>query len=138
MKITEKELIEKSKIDGYYVLSSNLISNKYYNLKDLYCRNHDLVLNYFEERIKSINFDTIVSIELGGALIASGLAERLNKPLAIYRKNEPSIGQPIGKCLIIDDVSTTGNSINKLIKWIKDCNAEIFDIIIGIDRRKLK
>ena len=136
MNITEQELMEKSGVKGYYILSSKQITSKYYNLKDLYCREHNLVLDYFVERIAN-ELDTVVSIELGGALIAVGLSERLNKGLAIYRKDKPNIGKPFGKCLIVEDVSTTGNSINILKKWIDDISdTEISQIIIGIDRRR--
>ena len=135
MKYNENELKEKSSIEGYYVLSSKQITNKYYDVKSLYCKNHNLVLDYFVERINSTEIDCIVSIELGGALIAVGLSERLNKSVAIFRKEKPSIGRPVGKCLIVDDVSTSGNSINIIKKWVEDCDAEISQVIVGIDRR---
>lgn len=135
MKYNKDELKEKSGIEGYYVLSSKHITNKYYDVKSLYCRDHNLVLDYFEERINN-EIDCIVSIELGGALIAVGLSERLNKSVAIFRKEKPSIGRPIGKCLVIDDVSSTGNSLNIIKKWVQDCGAEVSQIIVGIDRRK--
>ena len=135
MKYQENELKEKSAIEGYYVLSSKKVTNKYFDLKSLYCKDHNLVLDYFVERINN-SIDCIVSIELGGALIAVGLSERLNKPVAIFRKERPSIGRPIGKCLVVDDVSTSGNSLNIVQKWVQDCGAEISQIIVGIDRRK--
>ena len=136
MNVTEQELMEKCGVEGYFILSSKQMTSKYYNVKDLYCKEHNLVLDYFVERIDN-DFDTVVSIELGGALIATGLSERLNKALAIYRKERPNIGRPFGKCIVVEDVSTTGNSINILKKWIEDISdAEISQIIIGIDRRK--
>ena len=135
MKYHENELKEKSSVEGYFILSSRQVTGKYYNLKDLYCRDHNLVLDYFVERINN-SIDCIVSIELGGALIAVGLSERLNKSVAIFRKEKPSIGRPIGKCLVVDDVTTSGNSINIVKKWVEDCGAEISQVIVGIDRRK--
>ena len=135
MKYHENELKEKSSVEGYFILSSRQVTGKYYNVKDLFCRDHNLVLDYFIERINN-NIDCIVSIELGGALIAVGLSERLNKPIAIFRKEKPSVGRPIGKCLVIDDVSSTGNSLNIVKKWVQDCGAEVVQEIVGIDRRK--
>lgn len=135
MKYHKDKLKEKSAIEGYYVLSSKQITNKYYDVKSLYCKDHNLVLNYFVERINN-NIDCIVSIELGGALIAVGLSERLNKSLAIFRKERPSIGRPFGECLVVDDVSSTGNSLNIIKKWVEDCGAEVVQEIVGIDRRK--
>ena len=135
MKYHENELKEKSSVEGYFILSSRQVTGKYYNVKDLFCRDHNLVLNYFVERINN-SIDCIVSIELGGALIAVGLSERLNKPVAIFRKEKPSIGRPIGECLVVDDVSSTGNSLNIVKKWVQDCGAEVVQEIVGIDRRK--
>ena len=136
MKYHENELKEKSSVEGYFILSSRQVTGKYYNLKDLFCRDHNLVLNYFEERINSNEIDCIVSIELGGALIAVGLFERLNKPVAIFRKEKPSVGRPIGMCLVVEDVSSSGNSLNVIKKWVQDCGAEVVQEIVGIDRRK--
>ena len=138
MKHHEDELKEKSSAEGYYVLSSKRLTTKYYNVKSLYCKDHNLVLSYFEERISGLkaNIDCIVSIELGGALIAAGLSERLDKPLAVFRKERPSIGIPTGRCLIVDDVSTTGNSLNVIKKWVEDCGAKVEQVIVGVDRRK--
>ena len=126
---------EKCGMNGILVLSRK-VDTKYYNIADLYCRNHNLVLDYFEERTNSNEIDCIVSIELGGALIAVGLSERLNKSLAIFRKEKPSIGRPIGRCLVVEDVSSLGNSIDVLKKWVQDCDAEVVQEIVGIDRRK--
>ena len=133
---SEEGLKRRCSVEGYYVLSARQVTKKYYNLKDLYCRNHNLVIDYFLERIKSNDFDCIVSLELGGSLIAVGLGVKLDKPVAIFRKEKPSLGKPIGKCLIVEDVSSTGNSLNILRKWVEDSNAEVFDVIVGIDRRK--
>ena len=136
MKYSEELLKTKCSVEGYYVLSSRQVTEKYYNLKDLYCRNHNFILDYFFERIKSDDFDCIVGLELGGSLIAVGLGVKMNKPIAIFRKEKPSLGKPFKKCLIVEDVSSTGASINILKKWIADADAEVFDVIIGIHRRK--
>ena len=136
MKITEEDLKERCGMEGYYILSSRRMTNKFYNIRDLYCRNHNLILDYFEERIVDKNFDTVVGIGIGGSLIASGLGERLNKEIAIFRVERPSLGQPYGKCLIVDDVSSTGNSLNIIRKWSLDCGGTIQQEMIGIDRRK--
>lgn len=137
MKITEEELMERCGIEGYFILSSERSTNKYYDVKSLLAEDHNFVLEYFLERIET-EFDTIVSAELGGSLIASALSERLNKPFAILRKDRPNLGVPRDKVLIIDDVCTTFNTANKMIKWVNDCGAEIVQIIIAIDRRKKK
>lgn len=136
----EEELKSLCRKEGYCTLSSGDISDHYYDLKELYCKEPKLVLDYFDERIKSFHtflwqtsFDVFASIELGGAIIASGLAVRFNKELSILRKGRESINKPSGKrVIIIDDVTTTGESIEKLKYWCKD--AKIVKVIVGIDR----
>ena len=135
MKITEKDLMDRCGLEGYFILSSKTSTNKYYDVKSLLAEDHNFVIEYFLERINS-EFDMILSAELGGSLIASALSERLNKPFAILRKDRPNIGTPQGRVLIIDDVCTSYNTANKMIKWARDCKAEIVQIIIAIDRRK--
>lgn len=135
MKITEEDLMNRCGIEGYFILSSKISTNKYFDVKSLLAENHNFVMDYFLERINS-EFDMIISAELGGGLIASALSERLNKPFAILRKDRPNIGTPRGKVLIVDDVCTSYNTVNKMIKWVKDCNAEIVQIVIAIDRRQ--
>jgi orotate phosphoribosyltransferase len=133
METNEEELKKKCRINGMYILSSKLIANDYYDLADLYCRDPNLVLEYFRERTRG-HFDCIASIELGGALIAAGLGSFYGMPVAIWRKERPLLGKPFGKVLVVDDVKTTGNSLHIVEKWVESCGAEVMQVLVGIDR----
>lgn len=133
METKEEELREKCRINGIYMLSSKLVANDYYDLADLYCRDPELVLEYFRERTVG-HFDCIASIELGGALIAAGLGAFYGMPVAIWRKERPLLGKPFGKVLVVDDVKTTGNSLNIVQRWVESSGAEVMQVLVGIDR----
>ena len=131
----EDELRKLSLETGEFTLSSGEVSNYYYNIKELYCKTPFVVLDYFRERITT-EFDCIVSAELGGALIAVGLGIYYKKPVCILRKREshPMRMYPHGKCLIVDDVKTTGNTIKRLEEWVEENGAEVSQVVVGIDR----
>jgi len=130
----EEELKKLCRKEGRFKLSSGKISDHYYDLKELYCKEPNSVLSYFDERIWQTRFDMFASIELGGAMIASGLAARFDKKLAILRKGRESINKPTvgSRVIIIDDVSTTGASIERIEDWCEE--AEIVKVIVGIYR----
>lgn len=118
---------------GCFTLSSGRTSDHYYNLKNAFCRNPPIVLGYFISCVWC-QFDSIISAELGGALIASGLAAYFKKPLCILRKDGTCISKPFGRVLIIDDVKTTGATLTKLREKVLSSNARIAQEIIGVDR----
>jgi len=133
MEINEEELKKECRINGMYILSSKLIANDYYDLADLYCRDPGLVLGYFRERARGY-FDCIASIELGGALIAAGLGAIWDVPVCVWRKERPLLGKPFGKVLVVDDVKTTGNSLQIVERWVESSGAEVMQVLVGIDR----
>ena len=118
---------------GCFTLSSGQRSNHYYNLKKAFCRNPSLVIGYFVSRVWC-QFDSIISAELGGAMIACGLAAYFIKPLCILRKDGTFINTPFGRVLIVDDVKTTGATLAKLREKVLASNAKIAQEIVGVDR----
>ncbi len=95
------------------------------------------------EKIGFENFDTIATVPTGGLVVASALAYDSLKPL-IYVRNKPkeygtsknveghtSNGM---KVLMIDDVATTGGSMLKGIKFLKEEGVDITDAFVIINR----
>lgn len=134
---------------GDFTLSSGKKSSYYIDLRIVPSFPHQ-----FRKMIKSLqnkimheigigNFDSLVSVPTSGLIIASALAIEIIKPL-IYVRNQP---KPYGtskyiegffekdmRLLMIDDVATTGNSVIKAIRTIKEENLEIRDAFVIIDR----
>ena len=137
----EDKLRKLSLETGEFTLSSGEVSDHYYNIKELYCKAPEIVIDYFRERINT-KFDCIVSAEFGGALIAVGLGIYYKEPVCIFRKGKrefhPMQTYPHGDCLIVDDVKTSGNTIKRLEEWVEENGAKIIQIVVGIDRSKEK
>ena len=87
--IVSDELMKVYTIEkGCFVLSSGRTSNHYYDLKSAFCRKHSFIIGYFVSRVYC-QFDSIISAELGGAMIASALAAYFIKPLCPLRHYVP-------------------------------------------------
>ena len=134
---------------GDFTLSSGKKSSYYVDLR--------LTASYphiFRKMIKQLqkiisdeigfdNFDTFASVPTGGLVIASSLAFETLKPL-IYVRNKPKeygtskniegITKPGMKVLMIDDVATTGGSVSKGIKILKEAGMKISDAYVVINR----
>ncbi len=124
-----KELIETNCIQiGCFVLKNGQTSKYYYNMKNLIS---------FPELLKKIGdkiyeqlgeFDIICGIPYGGLPIATYISVTYNKPMIIVRDEEKKYGtkkqiegnyNSNNKCVIIDDVITTGNSIENILNILK-------------------
>ena len=89
------------------------------------------------------NFDSIVSVPTGGLVIASALAIETVKPLIYVRSKPKDYGTSKSvegqihdgmKVVMIDDVATTGGSVVKAIKSLKEVNVSIKDAYVIVDR----
>ncbi|MCH9658657.1 orotate phosphoribosyltransferase [archaeon] len=89
------------------------------------------------------SFDSIVSVPTGGLVIASALAIETVKPLIYVRSKPKDYGTSKSvegqihdgmKVVMIDDVATTGGSVVKAIKSLKEVNVSIKDAYVIVDR----
>lgn len=81
------------------------------------------------------SIDFICGIESGGSYYASIIADKLNKPLVLYRKNDKKYAEkgnfvgtiPIkrGKVMIIDDVIVSGATVQPAIYELRSLGCQI-------------
>jgi orotate phosphoribosyltransferase len=99
------------------------------------------------EKIKqnSIEADHIGCVALGGVPIAVAVSLEIDLPLIIIRKEAKEYGtkgQIVGEfikkstVLMVEDVVTTGSSILKAIKLLRDEGLVVNDAIVVIDREE--
>ena len=145
----EQFVLELEKIGaikfGSFTLKSGLTSPFYFDLRDMISFPYILegIVNLLVERIKDMEFDVITGIPYTALPIASLVASKLQKPLIYMRKEEKAYGtgnNVIGKfekgakCLVIDDLITTGASkIETAEKYEKE-GIVIEDFVVVIDR----
>jgi len=130
---------------GNFILSSGKKSTVYIDIKSV-CTDPEilkLVCNEILEQTQDVNWDKIVCAELGGVPIAVSLSLSTGKPYTIFRKPGRSHGVKetfVGKItkgervLVVEDVTTTGSSVMKVIKEVKNCDGKILGVISVVDR----
>lgn len=95
------------------------------------------------EKVGLDSFDYIASVPTSGLVIASALAIETVKSLAYVRQKPKEYGtssliegrMPKGsKVLLVDDVGTTGQSIIKAVKALKEAGMSVTDAFVVINR----
>ncbi len=130
---------------GKFTLKSGLISPFYFDLRDMISFPEILegVADLLAESIKDMDYDVLTGIPYTALPIASLVASKLNKPLVYMRKEEKAYGTGkniIGKfkegakCLVIDDLITTGASKIETAEAYEREGVIIKDFVVVIDR----
>jgi len=95
------------------------------------------------EKVGLDSFDFIASVPTSGLVIASALAIETVKPLAYIRQKPKEYGTSSliegkmregSKVLLVDDVGTTGQSIIKAVRALKEAKMSVVDAFVVINR----
>ena len=139
------ELIKSNCIKiGNYKLKNGEFSKYYFDMKNLI--SHPRLLKRIGDELykKLPDFDIICGVPYGGLPVALYISVTYNKPLIFIRDKKKGYGmqklieggyQKNDRCVIIDDVITTGGSIKEAHEILKD-EVDVVDMAVIFNRQE--
>jgi orotate phosphoribosyltransferase len=139
--------------NSHFVGTSGLHFDTYVNKDFLYPHTAETskVCKLFAEKFKNLNIDVVVGPALGGIILSQWAANHLSaltgrEVLGIYTEKSPEGNQIFtrgyadyvnGKnILIVEDIITTGGSLAKTIKAVKDAGGNIVSTAAIVNKNK--
>lgn len=130
---------------GVFTLKSGEISKYYFDMKCIVSY-PKLFKQIGDEMYNLIDKDCtlLCGVPLGGLPICSYISTKYEIPMIMVRDNVKSYGtnkqiegiyNKKDKCVIIEDVVTTGGSVNKIIDILKD-KVDIIGVVVVLNREE--
>ena len=134
---------------GNFKLKNNDTSPIYIDLKNIISFPYivNSIVSLFSEKILKTNFSKVCGIPYGGMHIASIVSYKYNYPLLLLRKETKAYGMKKNiegqfkddeKCIVFEDVITTGSSLVQYLKIMKRHKLVVNDIFVICDRKHAK
>lgn len=139
------ELLEKTEgvLHGHFCLTSGLHSNIYFQCAKLY-QYPDItekIGKMLAQKLKVLDFDTIISPAVGAVIIGYETAKQAGKRNLFVERKDGQMQLRRGytlqkgeKVVIVEDVITTARTINETLEAIKDFGAELVGVACIVDR----
>ncbi len=127
---------------GDFTLTSGKKSNYYVDIKEA-CTDPETLSTICDDLARNTVYETVAGMELGAVPLIVGVALKTGKRYIIVRKEERTHGtgsRMVGKVVpgsridLIEDVVTTGNSILKTAKVLRDAGAIVDHAVCVVDR----
>ena len=139
------ELLEKTEgvLHGHFCLTSGLHSNIYFQCAKLY-QYPDItekIGKMLAEKLKGIEFDTVISPAVGAVIIGYETAKQAKKRNLFVERKDGKMQLRRGytlkkgeRIVIVEDVITTARTINETLEAIKDFGAELAGVACIVGR----
>lgn len=138
---------KKALLEGHFLLTSGLHSNRYMQCAKIlqYPKIAEEIAKALSKKLKTKKVDVVVSPAIGGIVIGQELArefgcravfcERENGAMTLRRGFEIEKDE---KCLVVEDVVTTGGSTNEVIKVVEVLGGKVVGKACVVDRSNMK
>lgn len=128
---------------GRFVLTSGAVSDYYIDIKK--ASTNPKILKKIAEMMSEYakGYDLIAGMELGAVPLVTALSLQTNIPFVIIRKEKKEHGtvkQIEGydvkekRVLVVEDVTTSGNSVVKTINIIRQNHGIVEEVLVVVDR----
>ena len=132
---------------GEFTLKSGKTSTVYINLRKIisYPELLRTIADAMWEATQSCQFDLVCGVPYTALPIATSISLDRNIPMVMRRKEKKDYGtkqmvegdyQTGQRCLIIEDVITTGGSVIETAAELEACGLKIDDVVVLIDREQ--
>jgi len=141
------ELLQRSNCIklGRFILSSGSESKIYIDLRALLSHPKEFksLVKICDKIVEKMNFDILAGVESSGIPLATALALEQEKPMIYVRKEAKDHGlrkriegdvQPGVKALVVDDVATTGASLEGAVRALRSEGLTVSDAFVIVDR----
>ena len=128
---------------GRFVLTSGAVSDYYIDIKKA-ITNPDILKKIAKAMAEyTVGYDLLAGMELGAVPLVVALSLETNIPYVIIRKEKRKHGtgkqieggEVKGKrVLIVEDVTTSGNSVVKTVKIIRENQGIVDEVLVVVDR----
>lgn len=137
--------------DGHFVGVSGRHMDTYINKDALFphVKETSLVGKMFAEKNRKLNIDVVAAPALGGIILAQWTAYHLSKirkkkVMAVFTEKTPDGGQVFTrgydkyvegkKVLVLEDLTTTGGSANKVIESVKRAGGKVVRVSVMVNK----
>lgn len=130
-------------LEGHFILTSGRHSPTYFQCAkvlqypEFLQKFSNEIVNHFQD----IDIDIVITPAVGGIVLGTEIGRQLNKQ-TIFAEREQGVMTlrrgfeitPESNVLVIEDVITTGGSVNEVIELVKDSGAKVVGVGVLVDR----
>ena len=130
-------------LEGHFILTSGRHSPTYFQCAKVlqYPEYLQKFSNEIANHFQDIDIDIVITPAVGGIVLGTEIGRQLNKQ-TIFAEREQGVMTvrrgfeitPESNVLVIEDVITTGGSVNEVIELVRDSRSKVVGVGVLVDR----